>query len=279
MNIVLVGLGVIGGSFAQALKSAGYTQVYGVDADPQTVQKAKQRGLICDGGTVPRPWLALGDLVIISVYPLLLVPFMRRNMQDFKPGCIITDTTGIKGMVVDGIEQMLREDVDFVFGHPMAGREKKGIDFADAKVFAGANYLITPTPRNKEENIARVETLMRSLGFGRIRRITPALHDEMVGYTSQLPHTMAVALVNSDDEARDTGSFIGDSYRDLTRIANINGELWSELFLGNRENLLPALCAFQRELERIRQAVEREDKQTLMECFAQSSARREKLEE
>ncbi|MDD4797121.1 MAG: prephenate dehydrogenase [Eubacteriales bacterium] len=278
MDIVLVGLGVIGGSFAQALKSAGYADVYGVDTDAQTVQKAKERALIADGGTDAAQWLPRGDLVIVSLYPLLLAPFMRQNMRHFKGGCVVTDTTGVKTMVVDAITALLRDDVDFVFGHPMAGREKKGIDFADARVFAGANYLITPTPRNQEKNIVAVEDLMRRLGFGSVRRITPALHDEMIGYTSQLPHALAVALVNSDDHQRDTGSFIGDSYRDLTRIANINAELWSELFLGNRDNLLAAIHAFQQELETIRRAVEQGDKQTLTACFARSSARREALQ-
>ena len=115
------------------------------------------------------------------------------------------------------------------------------------------------------------------MGFKRVERITPEFHDEMIGFTSQLPHAMAVALINSDEEGRDTGSFIGDSYRDLTRIANINEELWSELFLGNKNNLLKAINNFELELDLIKKAIHDNDKETLMRYFKKSSERRERL--
>lgn len=159
----------------------------------------------------------------------------------------------------------------------MAGREKKGIDFATNDVFKGANYIITPIERNKKENLDLVENIALKMGFKRVKRITPEFHDEMIGFTSQLPHAMAVALINSDEEGRDTGSFIGDSYRDLTRIANINEELWSELFLGNKNNLLKAINNFELELDLIKKAIHDNDKETLMKYFRRSSARREKL--
>ena len=159
----------------------------------------------------------------------------------------------------------------------MAGREKKGIDFATNDVFKGANYIITPIERNKKENLDLVENIALKMGFKRVRRITPEFHDEMIGFTSQLPHAMAVALINSDEEGRDTGSFIGDSYRDLTRIANINEELWSELFLGNKNNLLKAINNFELELDLIKKAIHDNDKETLMRYFKKSSERRERL--
>ena len=159
----------------------------------------------------------------------------------------------------------------------MAGREKKGIDFATNDVFKGANYIITPIERNKKENLDLVENIALKMGFKRVKRITPEFHDEMIGFTSQLPHAMAVALINSDEEGRDTGSFIGDSYRDLTRIANINEELWSELFLGNKNNLLKAINNFELELDLIKKAIHDNDKETLMKYFRKSSERREKL--
>ena len=204
--------------------------------------------------------------------------FVEKNQELFKKGCIVTDVTGIKCPFIQEITQALPEGVDFVFGHPMAGREKKGIDYASAEVFQGANYLITPTKRNKEENLQKVESLVKQLGFGRVRRISPELHDEMIGFTSQLPHAMAVALINSDLEGRDTGSFIGDSYRDLTRIANINESLWSELFLGNKKNLLNAIQNFETQLDLIKHAIEQEDTEALTEYFHKSSRRREALD-
>ena len=238
MNIVVVGLGVIGGSFAMALKEASYQQVYGIDTNKQTLEKAKQMGLIKDGSVTGELFLKQADLIILSIYPKLVKSFIESNRDNFKPGCVITDATGVKGMFINDILEILPNEVDFVFGHPMAGREKRGIDFASSRVFKGANYLITPTARNQERNIELIENIAYKIGFKKVRRITPDFHDEMIGFTSQLPHAMAVALINSDIEGRDTGSFIGDSYRELTRIANINEDLWSELFLGNKDHLL-----------------------------------------
>ena len=277
MKIVIVGLGVIGGSFAMALNEAGYKQVFGIDTNKETIKKAEELGIIKKGSPKGEEFLKEADLVIISIYPKLVENFVESNKDNFKDGAIITDATGIKGMFLNEITKILPENVDFVFGHPMAGREKRGIDFASSKVFKGANYIITPIERNKEENIKVIEDLAYEIGFKRVRRITPEFHDEMIGFTSQLPHAMAVALINSDEEGRDTGSFIGDSYRDLTRIANINEDLWSELFLGNKDNLLKAINNFELQLDLIKKAIYDNDKEALKEYFIKSTKRREKL--
>ena len=277
MKIVIVGLGVIGGSFAMALNEAGYKQVFGIDTNKETIKKAEELGIIKKGSPKGEEFLKEADLVIISIYPKLVENFVESNKDNFKDGAIITDATGIKGMFINEITKILPENVDFVFGHPMAGREKRGIDFASSKVFKGANYIITPIERNKEENIKVIEDLAYEIGFKRVRRITPEFHDEMIGFTSQLPHAMAVALINSDEEGRDTGSFIGDSYRDLTRIANINEDLWSELFLGNKDNLLKAINNFELQLDLIKKAIYENDKEALKEYFIKSTKRREKL--
>ena len=277
MKIVIVGLGVIGGSFAMALNEAGYKDVFGIDTNPETIKKAEELGIIKKGSPNGEDFLKEADLVIISIYPKIVKIFVENNKNNFKDGAIITDATGIKGMFINEIIKILPENVDFVFGHPMAGREKRGIDFASSKVFKGANYIITPIERNKEENIKLIENLAYEIGFKRVRRITPEFHDEMIGFTSQLPHAMAVALINSDEEGRDTGSFIGDSYRDLTRIANINEDLWSELFLGNKDNLLKAINNFELQLDLIKKAIYDNDKEALKQYFIKSTKRREKL--
>ena len=277
MKIVVVGLGVIGGSFTMALKEAGYDDVYGIDINEESLEKAKKLGLIKEGFTSGDEIVKSADFIIISLYPRLVKKFITDNKESFKDGAVITDATGIKKMFIDDIIKILPENIDFVFGHPMAGREKKGIDFASSTVFKGANYILTPVARNKEENLKMIEDLVYKLGFKRVRRITPEHHDEMIGYTSQLPHSLAVALVNSDLEGRETGSFIGDSYRDLTRIANINEDLWSELFLGNKENLLTSIENFEVELDKIKHAIENDDKESLKELFIKSTKRREKL--
>ena len=277
MKVVVVGIGVIGGSFAMALKEAGYDDVNAIDTNKETLVKAKNLGLIKEGSIDGAELIKDADLIIISLYPRLVKDFIIKNKENFKDGAIITDATGIKKMFIEDVANVLPENIDFVFGHPMAGREKKGIDFADSKVFKGANYILTPISRNKPENLDKIENLAYKLGFKRVKRITPEYHDEMIGYTSQLPHTLAVALVNSDIEGRETGSFIGDSYRDLTRIANINEDLWSELFLGNKENLLTSIENFEVELDKIKNAIKDDDTETLKALFIKSTNRREKL--
>ena len=277
MKIVVVGLGVIGGSFTMALKKAGFNDVYGIDINEDSLKKAKEQGLIKEGFTTGEEVVKDADLIIISLYPRLVKKFILDNKDNFKDGAIITDATGIKKLFIEDVVNILPSNIDFVFGHPMAGREKKGIDFASAEVFNGANYIITPVERNKPENLDLVEDLVYKLGFKRVRRITPEYHDEMIGYTSQLPHTIAVALMNSDIEGRETGSFIGDSYRDLTRIANINEDLWSELFLGNKENLLKSIENFEIEIDKIKNAIKNDDKESLKKLFIKSTERREKL--
>ncbi|MGO1043664.1 prephenate dehydrogenase [Clostridioides difficile] len=278
MNIVVVGLGVIGGSFAKALKKAGYEDVFGVDIDSETLKKAEELKIIKKGCTTGKEFFKQADLIILSIYPRLIVNFLENNKAFFKKGTIITDTTGIKEVLINDVLKIIPDDVDFIFGHPMAGREKKGIDFASDEVFKEANYIITPTGRNNIKNLEFVENLILEIGFKRVKKLTAQKHDEMIAFTSQLPHVMAVALINSDEEGRETGKFIGDSYRDLTRIANMNEDLWSELFLGNRDNLLKSIENFEMEVNLIKEAIFNNDKNKLVEYFKTSSVRREHLE-
>ncbi|MBU3137072.1 prephenate dehydrogenase [Clostridium gasigenes] len=277
MRILIVGLGVVGGSYAMALKEAGYEDVYGLDTDLDTLKKAEDLRIIKKGYIDGTDIVEKCDLIILSIYPRLVKRFIQDNKNRFKKGTVITDATGIKEMFINDILEILPSNVDFIFGHPMAGREKKGIDYASSKVFKGANYLITTIDSNKEENIKLIEKLAYNIGFKKVRRITPKYHDEMISFTSQLPHAIAVALINSDEEGRDTGSFIGDSYRDLTRIANINEDLWSELFLGNKSNLIKVIDEFEVELKKIKIALENNDNKCLKELFVKSTRRREKL--
>ena len=278
MRIVIVGLGVIGGGYAMALKEAGYTEVYGIDKNTETLKKAKALGIIKEGYEEEKEIVQKADLIVLAIYPNLVKDFIINNKEHFKDGAIITDVTGIKQLFIDEITDVLPENIDFVFAHPMAGREKKGIDYATNKVFKGANFLITVIDKNKEENLGLIENLAYKMGFKHVKRICPKYHDEMIAFTSQLPHALAVALINSDIEGRNTGEFIGDSYRDLTRIANINESLWSQLFLGNKENLLQAIYNFEEELDKIKSYLDDDNKEGLQELFIKSSVRRESLQ-
>ncbi len=277
LNITIVGLGLVGGSFAKALKKLDPKNVWAIDIDKKALKKGEEIGLIDRGYIDAKEPLEKSDLVIICLYPELVKIFVEENMANFKRGTIITDVTGIKNGLAEEVNTIIREDIDFVFGHPMAGREKKGLEYSSAEVFQGANYIITPTPRNLKSSIELIESMARSIGFKNIINLQPKKHDEVISFTSQLPHAIAVALVNSDDLNIETGTVVGDSYRDLTRIAQINAELWSELFIGNKENLVQKIEHFQDKLDLIKKAIVEEDKKVLEEQFEQSSIRRKKL--
>lgn len=277
MKILIVGLGVIGGGYAMALKEAGYKDIYGVDINKETLKKAENMNIIKEGFLSEEKIIGEADLIVLAIYPNLVKNFIMRNRNKFKKGALITDVTGIKQLFINEIVEILPENIDFVFAHPMAGREKKGIDYATNEVFKGANFLIVETERNKEENIRKIEELALEMGFEHIKRTTPTFHDEMISFTSQLPHVLAVSLINSDIEGRNTGQFIGDSYRDLTRIANMNEKLWSLLFLGNKKNLLTSMNNFEREFDKIKKCIEENDEKGLQELFIKSTIRRVKL--
>lgn len=277
-KILIVGLGVVGGSFALALQEAGYREVYGADEDQASLAKALTMGMIKRGSTDPTELLGEADLCILAIYPQMIPDFIARHKAHFKKGALVTDVAGVKAPLAKALKALGPLDFDVILGHPMAGREKRGIDYASATVFHGANYLLTPIEGNQEEHLKRIEALVLSLGFKRVRRLSPQDHDSIIGYTSQLPHALAVALMNCDDPQRPTAEYIGDSYRDLTRIANINGPLWAELFLENKGPLLEMMEAFEEAFRELKEAVEAGDSERLMKAFAMSSQRREHLE-
>ena len=207
--------------------------------------------------------------------------FFVNNINYFKENTIITDVVGIKEKIIKDIDPIIEKrgrNIDFIFGHPMAGREKRGIDFADSRVFKDANYIIIKDEKNKKENLELLSEIVKCMGFKKVSFLTAQEHDEIIAFTSQLTHAIAVSLVNSDSEKYDTNRFIGDSYRDLTRIAKINEDLWAELFIGNKKNLLKMIQQFEKELDVIKDALNDNDLGTLKEKFIISTKRREKID-
>ena len=246
MIVTVVGLGVVGGSFVKALKGKGY-EVYGIDIDEQTLKIAKEEGYIIEGYTDGKEILKKSDLTIICLYPSIVLDFIKNNT--FKKGSIISDAVGIKSYFLNQALELIDDDIEYVSGHPMAGREKKGFAYASKEVFKGANYIIIEHEKNKKESITFMQNFVSDLGFKSVRIMSPYDHDEIISFTSQLPHVLAVSLINSDNQKYDTGKYIGDSYRDLTRIANINEELWAELFLNNKEYLLQSMNQFEEQFD------------------------------
>lgn len=277
LNISIIGLGLVGGSYAKALKALKPKNIWAVDIDESSLIKGENMGIIDKGYSQAEEPLKNSDIVIICLYPNLVGKFVVDNMDNFKDGAIITDVTGIKAGLVESINKIIPDNMDFVFGHPMAGREKKGLEYSSAEVFKGANYIITPTEKNRTENIDLIEWIARNIGFKKVVRISPEKHDEIVAFTSQLPHVIAVALINSDNLNIHTGSYVGDSYRELTRIAEINENLWSELFIGNKENLIEKIEVFEKKLKILKEGIRNGENKVLEKEFLESSKRRREL--
>lgn len=280
-KIAIVGLGVVGGSLAKGFKEnpiAG-EEILAIDIHQETLDRALADGVIDYGETKNETILQQADIVFICLYPTGMRQFLITHQDEFKHGAIVTDVVGVKQALIDQIDDVIPPQIDFIFGHPMAGREKTGYEFADVNVLKDANYLLTIRPENKKENIETLSALIHRIGFKRITNVSPQKHDEMIAFTSQLTHAIAVALVNADDDYQKTIQFVGDSYRDLTRIAKINETLWTELFMANKEALLSRMDAFQEQLTSIRTALEEGDKQSLEELFITSTKRREFYDE
>lgn len=273
MNFCIVGLGLLGGSYAMALTEKGHT-VTAVDVREEAIDWARRRGIITEGATDGfEPLLERADAVVICLYPDIAAPWLREHQKHFKPGVLITDVCGVKGHYVDEVQSFLREDAEFIACHPMAGREVSGVEYADCAMFRVANFLITPTAKNTRRGIAFAHALADDLGFARVTELTCAEHDKVIGYVSQLTHAIAVSLMNANDDPH-LVDYTGDSFRDLTRIAKINDKLWSELFFANREVLCDEIDAFTASLLDLREKLATGDEAGLRALFVKSTERR-----
>lgn len=272
-NILIVGLGLMGGSYAKALKRIGY-HLMAIDSSNESIQFALENKIIDEGSDFPESELIKkADVIIFALYPHIFSEWIKNNQNYFKSNIKITDVTGVKSSIVYEIQEILRDDVEFISAHPMAGREVYGVQNSDDKMFHGANYIVVPTPKNTVEAIEWCKDLGRLLGFNRISVLTPEEHDEMIGFVSQLTHVIAVALMDCSDNSH-LVDYTGDSFRDLTRIANINDKMWSELFLMNKKPLLEQMDKFIKEMQTLREMLSQNDKESLCEKMRLSSKRR-----
>lgn len=272
-NILIVGLGLMGGSYAKGLKRVGY-HLMAIDTCKESIQFALTNNIIDEGDDFPNPELIKkADVIIFALYPHIFLQWIKDNQDYFKSGIKITDVTGVKACVVYDIQKVLRKDVEFIAAHPMAGREVYGVQNSDNSIFHNANYIVTPTPQNTSDAIEWCKDLGRLLGFKRISILTPEEHDQMIGFVSQLTHVIAVALMDCSDNTH-LVDYTGDSFRDLTRIANINDKMWSELFLMNKEPLLHQMDLFINEMETLRTMLKQDDKEGLKAKMQLSTKRR-----
>lgn len=272
-KVLIVGLGLLGGSYAKSLSKKGM-YVSAIDIEKESIDYALEKGIIAAGSdSVDEKLIRDADIIVFALYPRVFVEWIEKYQHLFKSGTLITDVTGVKEKIIDDINAILRSDVEFVAAHPMAGKEVYGVKNSDDCIFNGANYIVVPTGRNSREAIENCKKLGIYLGFARIAELTPKKHDEMIGFVSQLTHCIAVSLMTCCDNEH-LVDYTGDSFRDLTRIARINDAMWSELFMINKEPLLEQMDIFAREFENMRNLIANDEVDKLRDKMKLSTARR-----
>ena len=264
---LIVGLGLLGGRYAQVLSSHGY-HVTGIARSRETIDYALQHEYIAEGATENFDALVTGaDCIIFGLYPTVLLEWVKQYGHLIQPGTMVTDVSGVKRGVVEPVQAALPEGAEFIASHPMAGRETSGITHSAEVNFAPANFIITPTDKNTQAGIDWCHALAEELGFKRITILTPAEHDYMIGYA------IAVSLMCASDNT-ELAKYTGDSFRDLTRIAHINDKMWAELFLWNKDNLISEIDMFSDALQSMREKLVQDDREGLEEMFRLSTERR-----
>ena len=276
-RILLVGLGLMGGSYAKALSNKGY-KVRAIALEQRSIDYAVRGGFLESGWTeVCDEALDWAEMIVFALYPTTFINWIAEHGARLRAGTVITDVTGVKSDIVQRVQSMLPDGVEFISAHPMAGRERSGVEYSDEKVFSGANYIVVPTEKNTSHAIELCCQLGEQLGFHRISVLDCATHDKMIAFLSQLTHAIAVALMCSNDTPG-FEAYTGDSFRDLTRIARINDEMWSELFLLNKDALLHEMDIFMDKFGELRRTLAEGDRDTMREMMRLSGERREKFD-
>ena len=273
MKILIVGLGLIGGSYAEALSKKGY-EVGTIDQKQEAIDFALRKGYIASGrADIDKEYIGRFDIVVFALYPHAFVEWIEKYQNCLKSGAIVTDVTGVKGGVVSDVQNALRKDVEFIAAHPMAGRECSGVENAKAEIFEGANYIVVPTEKNTQEAIELCKDLGRELGFKHISELSVKQHDETVGFLSHLTHCIAVSLMVCKESGH-LADYTGDSFRDLTRIAKINDEMWSELFLLNKDEIVEQMNLFEQHFGKLKECIQNDDREGIREMMRLSTKRR-----
>lgn len=274
-QIVIVGLGLIGGSVARALRGFEDYERVGVDVSQPTLRYAIEQDVVDRVEEDPVKALAQGDVVFLCLHPRGIVEFLAEHRDHFKPGAMVTDVCGVKGAILEGAK-VLPDTVSFVGGHPMAGRETSGIQYSLDNMFLNAHYILTPNEQSSPEHIALMERMAKHMGCADVVRTTPEQHDAIIAYTSQMMHIIAVAVCDDPSLFQYQG-FEGDSFRGCTRVAALDVPLWTQLFTMNSGALCSALEQLEDNLRQYRQAIQEGDTDTLVQKLTVSSARKRKM--
>ena len=279
-GVCIVGLGLIGGSIVKALREySEEIRITAVDRSEEPIRIALADHGIGDGAVVSDiehvdRLLADAGLIIMSLYPAGMIRFLMDHSAALRPGTVVMDICGLKGSFVEEAQKAVPDGVEFIGTHPMAGREKTGYENGNAEMFLGATFILTPTERNTPETIRKMYSFARICGFARIRKVDPMLHDELIAYTSHLPHVLASVLMNSWEGDDEVIAYTGGSFRDSTRVADINTDLWTELFMMNSVALTKKLRDFSIEFTEFLTLMEASDKEGMKRFLERSGERR-----
>jgi len=269
-NILIVGLGLIGGSYAKALSGFPNAKIYGADINIEVIKRALADGAIDEGVTDAGAIIQDMDVVILCITPRLAVDFINTNT--FKTDALVTDVCGVKGMMID---QITNDEIDYIGGHPMAGRECEGYENSSADLFRGSNYIMVTKESNRIEHIQLLQDIVKYIGCAKITRTTSKEHDVMIAYTSQLMHVVAATLCDNEILDRAEG-FSAGSLRDCTRVAKLNPKMWAELFVENREALSEQIKIFTDSLNRIESMIHNSDTKGIEEFLTNTCERKKR---
>ena len=265
MNIGVVGLGLIGGSLAKSAKKNTDHKVYGYDLDKEVINKAISEKSI--DGELTEKRLVTCDYVFIPLYPEAVIEYVKKNAKNFKDDAVVIDCAGVKRSVCDECFKIAEENnFSFVGGHPMAGTQYSGFENSKDTMFYNAPFVLTPKENEDILTLANAREVIMALGFGRVSVMTAKKHDKLIAFTSQLAHIVSNAYVKSPSALERKGISAG-SYKDLTRVAYLNENMWTELFLENKDNLVFELDFIIEELKKYSDAMKNNDPDTLRQLL------------
>lgn len=276
MDIGIIGLGLMGGSIAYALKDKH--RIFAYDTNKEGLEYALSSGMIDQSCSSLSLLFKKANVFYVCLYPSVMIQFCRDNCHQFPKGALLIDISGVKTSLIAEMSETLDDHVDFVFTHPLAGSEKSGVENASIDMFRNQNLIITPTAKNKKHNLDLVAHLGEEAGFDKITFMSPEEHDELIAYTSHLTHVVSLALMECAPKRSDIGSYIGDSFRDLTRISMINETLWIDLFIRNKKEVIDNIDNLVRSLNKYKNAIANHDEDTLKVMMRSAKAERQAIE-
>jgi prephenate dehydrogenase len=273
MNIAVVGLGLIGGSVCKALKQKTSHTVFGIDNNDIIKQSALECGAV-DYAIEPDE-LGNTDIIFLCLYPMESVKFIKDNIACIKKGCIITDVCGVKKYLENELDLFLKQNgCYYVGGHPMAGKETSGFFNSDASLLQGANYILTLSQHTDSDALNKISDIVKEFGCSVIITDSNA-HDKIIAYTSQLAHIVSSSYIKSPTVQLEKG-FTGGSFQDMTRVALLNENMWADLFLLNKDNIIREIDNLTEKLQQYKDAICGEDKKLLVELLSKGKEIKQK---